>query len=311
MRALQYDTFGGPDVLTLGEAEEPHAGPGEVRIAVEAAAVNPIDATLRSGAMAKPGRVLRAPRIPGFDAAGVVDEIGEGVQGYEIGQRVFGAGTSVTAEHATLTAFWRTPEGVSSEQGAAVVTVAETAARILQALDAQEGQVLVVDGASGGVGTTLVQLAAARGLHVVGTASESKHELVRRLGGLPTTYGPGLAGRVRSVLAEAGLESAGLEAEALLGADLAGKGAAGELIELTGDARRVVTIADFSGETDAIVSDGSEGRAWYALGEVAQLITEGRFEVIIDRVLPWNQAAAAHEAVESGSTTGKVVLRIE
>ncbi|UFU04097.1 NADP-dependent oxidoreductase [Ruania suaedae] len=305
MRALQYHSYGGPDVLTLGETEEPHAGPGEVRIAVEAVAVNPIDATLRSGAMAKPGRVLRAPRVPGSDAAGVVDEIGEGVRGYEVGQRVFGAGSSVTAEFATLTAFWSTPEDVGSEESAAVVTAAETAVRILEAVHAEGGQVLVVDGASGGVGTALVQLARARGVHVVGTASESKHDLVRRLGGLVTTYGPGLADRVRGVLAEAGLAAA-----ELVSADLAGKGAASELIELTGDAARVATIADFSGETAAIVTDGSEGRAWHALGEVADLLTEGRFEVIIDRVLPWTEAAAAHEAVESGTTTGKVVLRV-
>ncbi|UFU05278.1 quinone oxidoreductase family protein [Ruania halotolerans] len=303
MRALQHHTYGGPDVLALGEAEEPHAGPGEVRIATRAVAVNPIDAKLRSGAFAPEGRRLRAPRIPGLDAAGVVDEVGEGVQGYAEGDRVFGAGTSVTAERSTLTAFAHLPDEVTFEQGAAVVTVAETAMRILDRLDARDGQVLVVDGASGGVGTTLVQLAMLRGLTVVGTASEAKHDLLRRLGALPTTYGPGLAQRVRELLAGQGAE--------LVAADLAGKGSVAELIELTGDPTRVVTIADFSGETDAVVSEGSQGRAWHALGEVAALVADGRFEVIIDQVLPWTEAAAAHTAIESGHTTGKIVLTVD
>ncbi|SED81479.1 quinone oxidoreductase family protein [Ruania alba] len=300
MRALQYSEFGGPEVLTLGEAEEPHAGPGEVRIATGAVAVNPIDATLRSGAFAPEGRRLRAPRIPGFDAAGVVDEVGAGVQGYAVGDRVFGAGTSVTAERSTLTAFAHLPDGVTWEQGAAVVTVAETAMRILDRLDARDGQVLVVDGASGGVGTALVQLAVLRGLTVVGTASEGKHELVRRLGAQPTTYGPGLSDRVRDLVDNADV----------VAADLAGKGSAAELIELTGDPARVVTIADFSGDTEAVVSDGSEGRSWHVLEQVAALIAEERFEVVIDQVLPWTDAVAAHTAIESGRTTGKIVLTV-
>lgn len=188
MRAVQFDQYGGPEVLHLAEAPEPHAGPGQVRVAVEAAGVNPMDWKIRSGAMA--GAVpLDRPQIPGLDAAGVVDEVGAGVEGIAVGDRVFGNGSGVTAEYAVLRAFALVPTDLTFEQAAALPVAVETAARILDVLDLHPSQLVVVDGAAGGVGTAVVQLAVARGLKVVGTASEGNHAFLRELGALPTTYG--------------------------------------------------------------------------------------------------------------------------
>jgi len=297
MRAVQYSSYGGPDVLELGEAPEPHPGPGEVRIAVEVAAVNPMDTKLRSGMFAS--EPLSIPQIPGLDAAGVVDELGEGVTDVAVGDRVFGAGSATMAQYAVLPHYWPVPGGVSMAVAAGLPTVSETSGRILSLLPSHAGATLVVDGAAGGVGTVLVQLARHRGLHVIGTASSAKHDLLRRLGATPTTYGPGLADRVRALTER--VDGA---------ADLAGKGSAAELIELTGDASRVVTINDFSGDTDAVITSGPTEETRQTVPEVAQLVASGELEFLVDAQLDWSEAARAYELSETGHTTGKIVLTI-
>ncbi|HLS62339.1 MAG TPA: NADP-dependent oxidoreductase [Ruania sp.] len=297
MRAMRYHEYGEPAVLRLEEAPAPEAGPGQVRIAVGASAVNRMDIKLRSGALAS--RPLARPRIPGLDAAGVVDQVGEGVTDVQVGDRVFGAGSATLAELAVLDHFAPVPEGLSLVQAAALPTVAETAGRVLSLLPGDPDAVLVVDGAAGGVGTILVQLARRRGLRVVGTASPAKHDVLRHLGALPTTYGPGLVDRVRALVDH--VDGA---------ADLAGQGSAGELVTLTGDPARVVTIADFSGSTEAVITDGSDGHSWATMVEVAGLVAAGELELLIDTELAWAHAAEAHGRCGSGHATGKVVLTV-
>lgn len=307
MRAVQYNSYGSPDVLDLGEAPEPHPGPGEVRIAVEAAAVNPMDTKLRSGMFAS--KPLSEPKIPGLDAAGVVDELGEDVTDVAVGDRVFGAGSATMAQYAVLPHYWPVPEGVSMTVAAGLPTVSETSDRILSLLPSHAGATLVVDGAAGGVGTVLVQLARHRGLRVIGTASPAKHDLMRRLGAIPTTYGSGLADRVRELVGNAG--AGGADVGSVDGAaDLAGKGSAAELIELTGDASRVVTINDFSGATDAVISSGPTDQSRQTVAKVAELVASGQLELLIDSELDWTEAARAYELSESGHATGKIVLTI-
>ena len=301
MRAVQFDEYGGPEVLHLAEVPEPHAGPGQVRVAVEAVGVNPVDHKIRSGAVADMMPV-DLPHVPGFDSAGVVDEVGADVVGVAVGDRVFGNGPGATAEFAVLDAFALVPTDLTLEQAAALPVAVETSARVLDLLDLHPGQLVVVDGAAGGVGTAAVQIAVARGLTVVGTASEGNHDYLRELGAIPTTYGEGLADRVHALVDEP-------VAGAL---DLAGKGGVAELAVLTGDPGRVVTIADFSaGSRGVLVSTGGDPGAWYALGEVARLIEEGRFRVVADHVFPWSRAAEAHELSESGHVRGKIVLTVE
>ena len=119
MRALQFTTYGGPEVLTWAEAPDPHAGPGQIRIAVRAASVNPIDWKMMSGALSG-GRPLDGPGYLGFDAAGVVDEVGEGVTGVSVGDDVLGRGSNTQAEYAVLDSWAAKPSSVDWAVAAAL-----------------------------------------------------------------------------------------------------------------------------------------------------------------------------------------------
>ncbi|MHB1569330.1 MAG: NADP-dependent oxidoreductase, partial [Solirubrobacteraceae bacterium] len=236
MRAVQFSSFGGPEVLELVELDVPHPGPGQVRIAVRAVGVNPIDWKVRSGIM---GGDL--PRRTGIEAAGVVDELGEGVEGVEgvggvggvkLGDAVFGPTAGGAAEFAVLGNWARMPQSLDFTGAAALPVATETAARMLDLVGVQDGQTIVVNGASGSVGLAAVQLGQERGARVIGTASTRNHDLLRSFGAEPTTYGEGLEQRVRE-LAPGGVDRA---------LDAAGGGALPALVALTGSADRVVTI---------------------------------------------------------------------
>jgi NADPH:quinone reductase-like Zn-dependent oxidoreductase len=298
MRALRYTEYGGPEVLALGEAPEPHAGPGQVRIAVRASSVNPIDHKVRSGAMGVDPAAL--PKIPGVDAAGVVDEVGPGVDGVAVGDAVLGLGSATAAELAVLDLFTAKPETMGWAEAAALPLGAETAARALDLLGVSEGMTLLVEGAAGGVGSAAVQLAVARGATVIGTASQRNHDYLRRLGAVPTTYGEGLADRVRE-LAPGGVEAV---------LDTAGKGSLPQLVRLVDEPAQVVSIADFSApEHGARVTSGGQ-RATYALAEAVRLHGEGRFAVEVERTFPLAEGAQAHRLSENGHVRGKLVLLV-
>ena len=184
MKAIRVNTHGGPEVLKLEEIAKPSPGAGQLLIQVKAIGVNPVDTYLRSGNY--PNAVL--PYTPGRDCAGVVEAIGAGVKGFEVGERVYTSGTItgayaeyVLAEAKTVHAL---PGNVSFAQGAALGIPYATAYRALfQKAQGRAGEWLLVHGASGGVGTAAVQLARAAGLNVIGTTSTPKGEkLVRENG---------------------------------------------------------------------------------------------------------------------------------
>ncbi len=145
MRALQFNQYGGPEVLEWAEAPDRHAGPGQVRIAVRAASVNPIDWKMVSGILAG-GQPLEGAGYIGYDAAGVVDEVGEGVTGVEVGDDVFGRGADTQAEYAVLDAWAAKPASVDWAVAAAAGVAGETAERGLRLLDVTGGSTLFVDG---------------------------------------------------------------------------------------------------------------------------------------------------------------------
>ena len=231
MRAVRFEAYGGPEVLKLVEVAEPHAGPGQVRIAVRAAGMNGIDWKIRAGYMSG-NKPLAKPTGTGTDAAGVVDEVGEGVGGVVIGDEVFGSGSETFAEYAVLTSWAAKPAALSFEEAAGYPIAVETALRIIGEVGIAPGQTLLVNGASGGVGSAVVQFARRRGIAVIGIASARNHDYVRALGATPATYGDGLVARVRA-LAPGGIDAA---------LDIAGSGVIPELIELTGDPARVLSI---------------------------------------------------------------------
>ena len=190
----------------------------------------------------------------------------------------------------------------ASPKRAALPAAIETATRALDQLGIGSGSRLLINGASGSVGGAAVQLAVARGVRVIGTASPANHAYVRSLGAEPVAYGEGLVGRVRA-LAPDGVDAA---------LDVAGSGVLPELIELAGGPEHVVTIADFAGAREHGVrfSSGDAGRAIHALAGIGELIESGRFSLPVIQTFPLTEVAEAHRAGEAGHVRGKIVLLV-
>ncbi|UFS60921.1 NADP-dependent oxidoreductase [Subtercola endophyticus] len=323
MFAVQYAEFGPPEVLTAGRAAQPHAEAGQVRIAVRAAGVAPVDLSIRSGRSPSASR-LTLPHIPGMDAAGVVDEIGPGVQGVALGDEVFGSVDiaklgGASAEFAVLSFWAKKPAALPWAQAGASGSSIETAARALDLLGIAEGTTLLIDGAAGGVGSAAVQLALARGARVIGTASPANQSYLASLGAEALTYGPGLPARVATLLGAADADAAAAPAASAQPGTIdralhvSGADALPELIALTGSPDAVVTLSDFTGPSlgvrVSVGEIGGEADGRHGLATAAALATQGRFHVRIERVLPFEQAAEAHAAVAAHSPrSGKIVL---
>ncbi|MFJ5608703.1 NADP-dependent oxidoreductase [Streptomyces sp. NPDC093221] len=298
MKAARFSRFGGPEVLEIVDLPDPHPGPGRIRIAVRAAGLNASDWKKRKGLMDE-----ELPQTLGYEAAGVVDEVGEGVTDVAVGDRVFGlcAEGAAQAELAVLSFYAPIPASLDFAGAAALPSAVETAARGLDQLGVRGGTVLV-NGASGSVGAAAVQLAVARGARVIGTASPANHDFLRSLGAEPVSYGDGLSDRVRA-LAPDGVDTA---------LDVAGSGALPELIALAGGPGHVVTLADFLGarEHGVTFSRGDSGRALYVLTEIGPLIEAGRFALPVARTFPLADIAQAHRLSEEGHVRGKIVLTV-
>ncbi|MBB5781536.1 NADP-dependent oxidoreductase [Nonomuraea jabiensis] len=300
MKAVRFTRYGGPEVLELVDIDTPHAGPGQIRIAVRAAGVNGLEWKVRQGLL-REVRPLRLPAGVGGDAAGIVDEVGDGVTDVRAGDAVFGSGAETYAEHAVLTSWAPKPDRVSFEEAAGFATPLETALRVLDEAGVRSGHTVLVNGASGGVGSAAVQFAVDRGAIVIGVAGPSNQDYLASLGAAPTTYGPGLVARIRA-LAPAGVDAA---------VDIAGSGIIPELIELTGDPDRVVSISDFSApEHGARVSTGFGRDKTRALREGARLATAGRFTLPVARTFPLAQAGAAQAANATGHVRGRVIVTV-
>jgi len=298
MRALQFTTYGGPEVLEWADAPDPHAGPGQIRIAVRAASVNPIDWKLLSGAMSG-GKPLTGPQYLGFDAAGVVDEVGEGVTSVSVGDDVLGRGGKTQAEYAVLDSWATKPSSVDWSVAAAVGVAGETAERGLRLLGVEAGHTVFVDGGAGGVGAATVQMAVARGAKVVASASEANHDYLREIGATPVLYGEGVVARVQA--------AAKGPVDAVF--DVAGKTPVEELVSLAPEPSQVVSIANFdAGRAGARVTGGGEdSNPVEALGLVAGLLAQNKL-VFKVQTFPFERAAEAYGISQAGHVRGKLVL---
>ncbi|MEV6212576.1 NADP-dependent oxidoreductase [Kitasatospora sp. NPDC051914] len=296
--AITFSEYGTPEVLRPSEVTPPEPGPGQVRIKVRAASVNPLDMKIRSGLMAEVAPA-RFPVVPGLDAAGVVDAAGEGA-GAAVGDEVLGstAGGSY-AEYALLERPVAKPEALSWEAAASLVTVGRTAFRVLGQLGVQPGQTLLVHGAAGSVGVIAVQLAAARGITVVGTVAEHDIERVTALGATAVRYGDGWVERVTAA-APGGVDRV---------FDASGAGVLADSVALTGDPGKVITIADMSARQHGVrFSAGTTEQGEDVLPELVRLAAGGRLTVPVWRTYPLAEAARAHADLEAHRNRGKAVL---
>ncbi|MGW5364406.1 NADP-dependent oxidoreductase [Actinopolymorpha pittospori] len=300
-RAVVFSEYGDPDVLRVVERDAPRPGPGEVRIAVRAAGVNPFDWKVRSGVMplVPEGGF---PSVPGVDVAGVVEEVGEGVTEYAVGDEVLGAASSGSYAEvavAPVEKITAKPSGVSWEVAGGLSVAATTTYRVLALLDLTPGETVLIDGAAGGVGTVAVQVARHRGLTVIGTASERNHDYLRSLGAIPVTYGDGLADRVRAV-APQGVDAA---------VDASGRGSLATLVDLTGGPERVVTIADgAAADLGVRFTFGGPDEVPGSLADAVALVAAGKLILPIARTYSLAEAASAHRDSEAGHVQGKLVL---
>jgi NADPH:quinone reductase-like Zn-dependent oxidoreductase len=301
MRAVVFEEFGGPEVLTVQDVPEPQAGPGQVRIKVRAAGVNPIDFKVRRG-WTKGFIDPVFPAVPGLEVAGVVDQAGEGAE-FAVGDEVVGwSDGGAYAEYAIGGNVARKPAGVSWEQAVAVPVAGETAQRVLDLLGVKSGETILIHGAAGAVGSVAVQLAKSAGLTVIGTASPANHEYLRSLGAVPVEYGDGLLERVRAAAPE------GVDAVF----DTAGQGGLKESVELRGGTDRIVTIADYAaaGELGIVASGGGGTPEGIRAGLEAQLqaAADGELRLRIAQTFDLADAAKAQELSESGHARGKIVI---
>jgi NADPH:quinone reductase-like Zn-dependent oxidoreductase len=297
MFALQYKSYGGPEVLTVGEAPDVHPAAGQVRVQVRASSVNPIDWKIRAGYMAQ-GKPLDGTGYLGYDASGVVDEVGEGVTDVAVGDDVFGLGSATIAEFAVLEAYARKPSSVDWAVAAAAGVSAETAIRALDLVGVKAGSTVLIDGGAGGVGAVAVQIALARGATVIASASQGNQDYLREIRATPVLYGDGLVERVRAIAPD------GVDAVF----DVAGKTPLTDLISLVPEPSQVVTIANFNlGDSGVQLTTGRSANASAALAEAADLLEQSKLVIKI-QTFPFARAAEAHQISEKGHLRGKLVL---
>jgi NADPH:quinone reductase-like Zn-dependent oxidoreductase len=303
-------TFGGPDALETVELPDPVAGPGELRIRVHAATVNPTDTGLRSGGRAAQLKDIPPPYVPGMDAAGVLDQVGEGVSTpLQPGEHVMaivvpsgshGAYSELVVVPAESVA--RVPAGSSDAEASTLPMNGLTARMALDSLDLRPGQTLAVTGAAGAVGGYAIQLAKTEGLRVVADAAPSDEQLVRDLGAdIIVARGPEFADRVRQAVPE-GVD--GVVDGALLDQ---------LVVPAVGDGGRIATVRGYRGEEERGITFHpvfvrNYAREQAKLDRLRQLVEEGSVTLRVAAVLPAGAAPEAHRRLEAGGTRGRLVL---
>jgi NADPH:quinone reductase-like Zn-dependent oxidoreductase len=302
MRAVQYDEFGGVDVLRVAEVPVPEPGPDEVLVEVAAAGINPGEAYVREGRYAQrwPSTF---PSGQGSDLAGTVRALGPGVDAVAVGDEVFGW-TDLRASQAEYVVVpvrqvLAKPSELAWEQAGALHVVGATAWAAVRAVDPRPGETVVVSAAAGGVGVLTVQLARRTGATVVGVASEANHDWLRAHGVVPVAHGDGLVDRIRA---------AAPTVDAFI--DLFGDGYVDVALALGVPPDRIDTIIDFAAvEEHGVKADGNAvGARPEVLVELAALLAEGELELPVAATYPLERAQDAYRELERRHTRGKIVL---
>jgi NADPH:quinone reductase-like Zn-dependent oxidoreductase len=311
MKAMVMPQHGGPEVLVAEQVERPAPVAGEVLIEMAAAGLNPVDTQVRAGSWV-PDAMGRPPMILGWDVAGVIAEVGDGVTSLEPGDRVFGMPSfpelaRCDAEYviAPEEHIARTPAALGDEQAGALPLAGLTAWQAFDRAGVQDGDRVLVQAAAGGVGHLAVQIAKARGAHVIGTARREKHDFLRELGvDEPVDYTAGPLDQAVSAV-DVVIELISEDDEGLT-ASLGILRRGGCLVVIAGDlTERLRAAAEEQGKlaTEMLVAPE---RA--ALESLASLANAGRLNVHIDAAFALDRAPDAHRRQESGRVTGKLVL---
>ena len=305
MRAMAYDGYGSGDVLTLRELPDPKVGPGEVRIRVRRAGVNPADWKIMSGGL---DALLDAvfPVVPGWDVAGTVEAVGIDTPEFEIGDEVVAyakkdvlhGGTFAELVTISVRGVARKPAALGWDEAGGLPLAGLTALQTLDRLGVSASDTVLVHGGAGGVGTLAVQIARARGAQVIATASPANHAFLSELGATPVAYGEGSVERIRALAPD--------------GADV--------VADFVGGVREVTTAVLATGGRHASIADPTvlqAGGSWFwtrpsaqGLAELGRIADAGQLRVPVAEVLPLEELPAAFKRSREGHTRGKLVIAV-
>jgi NADPH:quinone reductase-like Zn-dependent oxidoreductase len=303
MKAVQFDHFGGPEVLELREVPRPEPASGEVLVAIRAASINPGEVAIREGVLEHRWPTT-FPSGEGSDLAGVVEALGDGVEEFAVGDEVCGW-TDRRASHAEFAVVPTSqlvtkPSDLHWEVAGSLHVAPFAAYASVKSVAPQPGEVVAVSAAAGGVGSVAVQLAMRTGAKVIGLASERNHDWLKAKGVVPVTYGDGQGERI--------LFAADGQLDAFI--DTFGGGYADLAIELGVKPQRINTIAEYPaverlgvrGDGTAVVSNVD------TLRELAQLAADGELEIPIERTYALAEVQDAYRDLSRRTTRGKIVL---
>ena len=305
MKAITFDHYGDPEILTLTDVDEPRVGPGEVLVRVRSASVNPVDWKVVKGNL---DGVLQTvfPAIPGWDVAGVVERVGFDTPEFTAGDEVMAyarkdvvqGGTFAELVTVPVRALARKPASLDWHQAAGLPLAGLTAFQMMTRLEVSAGETVLVHAASGGVGILAVQIAAAMGARVIGTASEGNHAFLRELGAEPVTYGDGLTERVRELAPD--------------GVDVV-TDFVGGVLDVT---RAILRAGGRHGSiTQPEVSEAGGLYLWVrpdaaGLRALADLADEGELTVPVAQTFSLANAADAFRLSQTGHVRGKVIVEV-
>ena len=301
-RVVVQQSFGAPEVLEIREIEAPWPAAGQVRVRVAAAGLNPVDWIIAGSEDVARNYGISLPAGFGNDFAGTVDEVGEGVNDFAVGDRVFGGARGhAVGDHVIMTLdrerLRHTPDGVDDVTASVLPIAGNTADAALTAIGIGPGDTVLIGGAAGGVGIFAIQLARIAGARVIATASESSFDHLRALGAEPVVYGDGLVARVRE-LAPAGITAA---------TDLHGTEVAYAALELGVPIDRISTIAAHDPKLHAKAVGGKDA-APDALDRIAALVADGQISVPIAASYPLERIRDAVALQATRHVRGKVTL---
>jgi len=260
--------------------------------------VNPIDWKVMTGMMSG-GQPVTGTRYLGLDAAGVVDEVGDGAGEVSVGDEVMGRGSDTQAEYAVLDAWVAKPPSVDWAVAASAGVAGETAERGLRLLNVKAGDTLFVDGGAGGVGSATIQMAVALGAKVFASSSQANHDYLREIGATPVLYGEGVVARVQA--------AADGPVDAVF--DVAGKTPVEDLVSLAPEPSQVVSIANFDAARAGarVTGGGEDSHPTEALALVARLLAQSKLAITV-QTFPFQRAAEAYRISAAGHVRGKLAL---